>query len=152
MNDPVAVVEVERRVIVEQVHLGLPVGVHGAHVLPVAVEAVSVDAGPGVDHVRHDVLAEVVPLVEPRFKGPGAEDVDAETGQVRLRLPRLLLPLGDGIALVEAEHPEAMSRLDGHGLDRDGHVCPLAPVLLDEGPVVHLVDVIAAEHEDDVRA
>ena len=38
-----------------------------------------------------------------------------------------------------------------HALDRDGHVRALAPVLLDERPVVHLVDVVAGEDEHDVR-
>ena len=39
-----------------------------------------------------------------------------------------------------------------HALDRDRHVGALAPVLLDERAVVHLVDVVAGEDEHDVGA
>ena len=51
-----------------------------------------------------------------------------------------------------AEDAEAVGLADGHRLDRDGHVGAPAAVLLDEGPVVHLVDVVAGQDEHDVGA
>ncbi len=81
-----------------------------------------------------------------------AEHVDAQAGEVRLGLARLLLPLSHRVAVVEREDAEAMGILDGHRLDGDGHVGALAAVLLDERPVVHLVDVVTGEDEHDVRA
>ena len=51
-----------------------------------------------------------------------------------------------------AEDAEAVRLADGHGLDRDRHVRALAPVLLDERAVVHLVDVVAGQDEHDVGA
>ena len=56
------------------------------------------------------------------------------------------------IGVVQRQDAEAVSPRPGAPADRDGHVGPLAPVLLDERPVVHLVDVVAGEDEDRVRA
>ena len=43
-----------------------------------------------------------------------------------------------------------MRLADRHALDRDRHVGALAAMVLDERPVIHLVDVVAGEDEDDV--
>ena len=102
VDDPVTVEEVERRVVVQQLHLGFPVAVDGAHVLPVAVEPVAEDARAGLQHGRDDVAAEVVrPLAQPGVQGLAREDVDAQAGQVAARLARLLLPLGHRVVVVQ---------------------------------------------------
>ena len=54
------------------------------------------------------------------------------------------------VVVVERQDAEAVRLADGHLLDRDGHVRALAPVLLDERAVVHLVDVVARQDEDEV--
>ena len=67
MDRPVAVVEVQDRVDLDQVHVGLVIGVERADVAPVGgLLAVLVTEGVGEDpgvgqHRRDDVLAEVVP-------------------------------------------------------------------------------------------
>ena len=61
VDDPVAVVEVELRVVIEQLHVRLPVALDGADVLPVAVEPIAEDARAAVEHRRDDVAAEVGP-------------------------------------------------------------------------------------------
>ena len=69
--------------VVEQLHLGAPVAVDGAHVLPVAVEVVAEDARAAGQHGRHHVGAEVGPIVgQPVQQGALGEDVDAQAGQV----------------------------------------------------------------------
>ncbi len=113
VDDPVTAEEVQRRMVFQQLHLRFPVAVDGAHVLPVAVEAVAVDPCTRLQHGRDDVLAEVVtPATQPGVQGLAGEDVDAQAGQVAAWLTRLLLPLGDGIVVVQAEHPEAMGLRD----------------------------------------
>src|SRR6187551_1699985 len=95
VDDPATLVQVERWMVVEELHLRLPVAVDGAHVLPISVESVAVDTRAGRQHRRHDVAAEVVAaLAEPSEEGLGREDVDAQAGQVAARLPGLLLPFG----------------------------------------------------------
>ena len=59
VDDPVLVVEVELGVVGEERHVGLPVRLDRADVLPVAVVAVAEHAGAGVDHRRDDVAPEV---------------------------------------------------------------------------------------------
>ena len=97
--------------------------------------------------LRAEVAAVLGQPVQQRALG---EHVDAQAREVALGLAGLLLPLGDRVVLVEGEDAEAVRLADGHALDRDGHVRALAPVLLHERPVVHLVDVIAGQDEHDV--
>jgi hypothetical protein len=151
VDDPVGVVQVELRPVLEQGEVGLPVGLDRADVLPVAVVAVAEDAGAAVEHRRDDVAAEVRQvLAQPAPERPLREDVDAHRGKVALGLLRLLLPLDDAVGVVHAEdaHPAGVG--ERHAPDRDGHVRPVAPVRLDERLVVHLVDVVAGEDDDGV--
>ena len=121
--------------VVEQLHLGPPVAVDGAHVLPVAVEPVAEHARATLEHGGDDVGAEVGPVLgEPVEQRPLGEDVDAQAGQVALGLLGLLLPLHDLVVVVQGQDAEAMRLTERHLLDRDGHVGPLPAVLLDEGP------------------
>ena len=57
VDEPVAVVQVELGSIDEQVHVGLPIALDGPDILPVAVEAIAEDTGPGVEHGGDDVAA-----------------------------------------------------------------------------------------------
>src|SRR3970282_622042 len=50
VDEPAAVVQVELRTVCQQVHVRLPVALDRAHVLPVSVEAVAVDAGAAAEH------------------------------------------------------------------------------------------------------
>ena len=95
--------------------------------------------------------AEVDPVLgQPATQRLLREDVDAHRRQVALGLLGLLLPLGDAVVVVEREdaHPGRLGERDP--TDRDGHVGPAASVRRDERLVVHLVDVVAGEHEDGV--
>ena len=55
VDEPLLVVQVELGVVLEEGHVGLPVRLDRADVLPVAVEAVAEDPGAAVDHRRDDV-------------------------------------------------------------------------------------------------
>ena len=96
--------------LLEQVHVRLPVALDRADVLPVALELVAEDARASVEHGRDDVAPEVgARLVEPLQQRLLREDVDAQRGKVALGLLRLLLPLGDLAVVVEREDPEALA-------------------------------------------
>ena len=132
-------------------HVGLPVGLDRPDVLPVAVVAVAEDAGAGVEHGRDDVGPEVDPILgQPAAQRLLREDVDAHRGEVALGLLGLLLPLDDPVVLVEGEdaHPRRLG--ERHAADGDRHVGAVAAVGGHERLVVHLVDVVAGEDQDDV--
>ena len=44
-----------------------------------------------------------------------------------------------------------MRLLDGHRPDGDGDVRPLRAMEFEKGPIVHLVDVVAGQHQDRLR-
>ena len=46
--------------VAKQLHMRFPVGLHGAHVLPVAGEGIGIDALASCQHGRDDVAAEVM--------------------------------------------------------------------------------------------
>ena len=132
-------------------HVGLPERLDRPDVLPVAVVAIAEDAGAGVEHGRDDVGPEVDPILgQPASQRLLREDVDAHRGEVALGLLGLLLPLDDPVVLVEGEdaHPRRLGQR--HAADGDRHVGAVAAVGRHERLVVHLVDVVAGEDQDDV--
>ena len=152
VDDPVLVVQVELRVVVEERHVGLPERLDRPDVLPVAVVAIAVDPRPGVEHRRDDVRPEIGPILrQPAAEGLLREDVDAHRGEVALGLLGLLLPVDDPVLVVEREdaHPRRLG--ERHPADGDRHVGAVAAVGGHERLVVHLVDVVAGEDEDRVR-
>ena len=85
-------------------------------------------------------------------RGPG-EDVDAHRGEVALRLGRLLLPVDDApVARRGCRSPSATPRPAGTGSTAIVTSAPFALVGRDHRPVVHLVDVVAAQDEHRVGA
>ena len=151
VDEPVLVVEVELRVVLEEGHVRLPVGLDRPDVLPVAVEAVGVHAGSAVEHRRDDVRSEVGEVLgQPAAEGPLAEDVDAHRREVALRLLRLLLPVDHPTGLVHREDPHPAGVGERDPPDGDRHVGPLGAVRGNERLVVHLVDVVASQDEDRV--
>jgi len=97
----------------------------------------------------------VRPEVDPVLGQPAGErllreDIDAHRCEVALGLLGLLLPLGDPVVLVEGEdaHPGRLGERDPPYGDRD--VRAVAAMGGHERRVVHLVDVVAGEDEDDV--
>ncbi len=108
-----------------------------------------------------DVLAEVVAgvgvgRVAPQLVGEelGVKDIDAHAGQRPFRIVRhgrrvegLFHEVQDTILGVHVHDPEAGGLPAGHLDTGDGHVGPLLDVLLQHRLVVHLVDVIARQHD-----
>ena len=169
---PAGVVQVELRDGGGEVDVGVPVGVDGADVAPVGLGAVALADAAQVervrdrlrlgDHARHDVLAEVVAgarvghvALERLPQVAGVEDVDAHAGQRavglarhRRRLGRLLDERGD-VALLVDRHDAEGTRLGARHLDAaDGARAAVHDVVGQHHRVVHLVDVVAGEHED----
>ena len=151
VDDPVVVVQVELGVVGQQRHVGFPVGLDRADVLPVAVELVAEDARVAIEHGRDHVLAEVHEVIaEPAPERTLREDVDAHGGEVALGLFRLLLPVDDAVGLVERQdaHPRRIGQRNA--ANRDRHVGTAPAVGSEERRVVHLVDVVAGQDEDRV--
>ena len=95
------------------------------------------------------------PEVDPVLREPAAErllreDVDAHRCEVALGLLGLLLPLDDPVVLVEREDPHPGRFGERNAPDRDGDVGAVAAMGGHERRVVHLVDVVAGEDQDDV--
>ena len=152
VDDPVAVVEVERRVVLQQLHLGTPVAVDGAR-----RPASSPRSGSRRRARRPGIMAGMTwrrsrcgPPTASQER-PLGEHVDAQAREIALRLARLLLPLDHLVVLVEPQDAEAVRFTDRDALHRDGHVRALAAVLLHERLVVHLVDVVAGQDDHGVR-
>ena len=146
VDEPLAIVEIQLRPVLEEGHVGLPVALDRPDVLPVAVEAVAVDPGPAPDHVRDHVAPEVGPRIrEPPVEGALAEHVDAHAGEVGLGLLRLLREVRDPSRVVHGQDPHPGGVGERHPADGQRGIGALAAVERHERLVVHLVDVIAGE-------
>ena len=98
-------------------------------------------------------MPEVAPLGrQPGMKGVPGEDVDPHRGEVAPGLGGLLLPVDHAPGAVELADPHPRRLAQGHREHGDRHVGAVRVVGRDHGPVVHLVDVVAAQDEDGVRA
>ena len=139
----------------QQVHVGVPQGVDGTHVLPVARETVGHQLLARVQHVGDDVLAEVVGgvgvglVVDQVFAqlGPG-EHIDAHGGQIALGLGGLLLELVNLVVGLHVQNAEALGLLHGDLQHRDSAGCPGLLMEGDHLGVVHLVDMVAGQDHD----
>ena len=66
----------------------------------------------------------------------------------RRRIGRLLEEVGDAVGVVDMHHAEAGGLRARHLEAADRHVGALLDVLLQHQLVVHLVDVVAGQHDD----
>ncbi len=57
---PGVIAQVEARVVLEQVHVGIPEALQGAHVAPVALEAIGVELLACAKHGRNNIFTKVV--------------------------------------------------------------------------------------------
>src|SRR6267143_321710 len=170
---PVLVIKIEDRRDADEVHVGFVIGVQGADVAPVeGVLGVFIDEVVGKDAVlrndaRKNVFAKIV-------AGLGILGVREEDGNQQVRIEdvnshrsiavarvvrrlfrdgRLFLETDDAPILVGLNHTELLGSLGGWYFDgRDGDLGAGVAVLLEHAAVVHLVDVIAGEDEDEFRA
>src|SRR5438105_11030196 len=170
---PGAVVQVEDRRHADQIHVGFVVGVDGAHVAPIqSILAVFVDEVVGEDAVlrndaRKDVFAEIVMRLG--ILGIGKKDGDhqlrvenvdahggvAMSGVVRRLFRRggLFLEADDAPIFIDFDHAELLGGLFHRNLDNaDGHIGAGVYMLLEHLGVIHLIDVIAGENENEFGA
>src|SRR6266851_965502 len=170
---PGGVVQVENRRHADEIHVGFVVGVEGADVAPVeSVLGVLIDEVVGKDAVlgndaRKNVLAEIV-------AGLGIFGIREEDGNQELcikyvdphrgiavarvirrlfRNGRLFLEADDAPIFVGLNHTELLGGLGGGNFDGpDGDVGAGVAVLLKHAAVIHFIDVIAGEDEDEFGA
>ena len=142
----------------EHIHVGVPEALQGAHVLPVAVEAVGDHLLAGGQELGDDVLAEVIAglgiglvLNEGLTQLLPGENIDAHGGQVALGLLGLLLELNNVVLAVHGHDAEAGSLIPGHLQHGDGAGGLGLLVGLQHPVVVHLVNVVAGEDHHVLR-
>ena len=166
---PVLVVEVEQRVHGDQVHVGFPVGVQRPDVAPVLdrlavlVAEVVREHAAVADHARDDVFPEIVRGVPFRVREKmvvqdgSPEEVDSHRAEGAGRVARhgrgvggLLVPAGDPRVAVHG-HDAEVRGLRQRVFNRADHHVRLR--LLEEAVhflVVHLVDVVAGQDQDEL--
>ncbi len=154
MNNPRAIIEIEFRRVLEQIHVRQPVRVYRPHVHPIAAVRVGEHALAVFDHARDDVFAEIVRrlsafgiFAQIPIQHGQAEHVNPHRGQGAWRVFGFFHKIGH--AVVGSGGHDAKSR--GHGR-RDakggnGHVRRVVGVKCQHGIKVHLVDVIAREDQ-----
>ena len=150
--------DVELGLLAQQLHVGLPKGVDGAHILPVAVEIIGHQLVAAVQQSGDDVLAEVVGGFGVLLVGdqglphhlPG-EAVDAHGGVGGLGLLGLLLEFIDGVVGVGVQDAEAGGLLQGHVPHSDGAGRTVLLMIIHHLGVVHLIDVVAGEDDHILR-
>ena len=166
---PVAAIQVEARGDAAEIHVRVEVGFDRADVAPVrarivadAAEVARVDLALR-DHARDHVHAEVAALVlghrgvfvQALHEFLGLEHVDAHrreavarvAGDLRRVVLRLLLEARDAPFRVHLEDAELvrLALRDADGADRQSRL--VLDVLAQHRAVVHVVDVVAGEHE-----
>src|SRR5277367_1432811 len=168
---PAFVVEVEDRGDGDQVHIGFVVGLDGADIAPVGffffifvAKIVSEDAML-FDDARNDVFAEVVFGIwifgvgdQNGHEQLRIEKIDAHRGVHFFRMDARALGVGgffleadDAPVLVGFEHAKTAGSLLGRDFERgDGDIRAGFNVLLEHLLVIHFVDVVAGEDEDEV--
>ena len=149
---PAGRVEVDRRLVGEQVHVALPVRLDGPHVAPVAVEARLARAA-ALDQPRQRLVPEVlrlVQLLERVEQRVGLEDEDLVGHQVARGLVRLVLVVRDPpvLRLDDAVAPGVV-RIDLGGHHR--HRRAALHVLLHQLGVVQGVHRVGAHDHERLR-
>ncbi len=169
-DGPVLIVDIQLRRDGSEIHIGLPEGVHGAHISPVgAAIRTAADTGHAkrvsecgalFHHAGDHVHAEIVMglrvgdiFIQQLIEILGIEDIDPHGGQGVLwfarhggRVGRFFDKRIDLAIIIHRHHPEgacfAARYFDtGHG-DLGAHI----DVIQQHGGVIHLVDVIARQH------
>src|SRR5688572_9232961 len=168
---PFRVVQIELRVDLAEIHAGVEIGVEGADVAPVfrrllvlVVETVGKDR-PLLNERGQDVPAEVVLAVGARrvflqgaHQHVGLEDVDTHRGKSNVaragrqaRVRRLFLEFDYELRGVDGDDAEA-ARVAGGCFDcRNRGVAVFLEMVAKHLRVIHLVDVVARQHDDVAR-
>ncbi len=175
VDGPVAVGHAEARRGTQCVEVRLVVGVDRADVAPVSVLFIGLGTGDGVgvevvrhetvglQHGRQDVFAEVavagfVGLAQGVQEDVGVEEVVAHgsermggtAGHRARRRLRLLDEIDDAVVIVRLHDAELVAVRELHGQRGHADVRIVPGVEIDHLAHVHAVDVVRAEHRDDV--
>ena len=167
------IIELELGRVLSKREVRLKERLDGSDVLPVIVEEVGLHVVAVGSSLRDDLAAEVIVLgvlsVEERHEGRFLEDVDTHGRNVRVALSLiggeaedggvnlhrlelvalgLLRKLGDATGVVDLHETEVGGALVVHGEAADGDVGVDLAVAVNEGHVVHAVEVIAGEDDD----
>ena len=158
INFPVFAGKVKTGLRVQKVHIGFPQAVNRADVLPVALKAIRKHTLACVQHGGQHILTEVIRgvlvlLVRFQIRAqllPG-EDVNAHGSLVALRHSRLLVKFVNRAVRVRVQNTEAGSLLHRHFVNGDGAGRIVLLVIRNHLGVIHLVDVVAAQHNHVIR-
>ena len=158
MENPVTTVQVESWTIQQQIHVGLPVGLHCPHIHPVALEGIGINVSAIGQHFGDDVAAEIVGripvlsiLSQPLEEDGGAKGIDCSGGQGAGRLLWLLLKTNNPLLLIHDQDTEARGLLGPDLNGGDGEVRLMLLVEAQQQLIVHTVDVVAGQDQEVVR-
>ena len=153
IDAPIAV-EGKGRLVLQKIHVRLPQALDRADILPIAVEGVGEETRFVGEHLRDDVLTEIVArhgvlriLFQVLLQELAVEDVNAHRGEIRLRLGRLLLELDDVPILVGVHDAEARRLFPRHLDDADRRLRLVPLVRLKHPRVIHRVDMVTRKDQ-----
>ena len=158
INPPGFIVERQRRVFAQKIHVGLPQALNGSHVLPIALKGVGEHALPGRQHGGNDVFAEIVgrgfilfvrlQIVKQLF---AVENIDAHGGLVAVGVFGLFGKLVNGAVLVRTHNAKSARLLQRNLQHGNGTIGFLFLVKPKHFVIIHLVNVVARKNHHVVR-
>ncbi len=160
VDAPFRIVQVQFRIVVEQVHVRFPQARDRAHVAPVALERIRVQRQVIGQHLRYDVFAEVVRGFGIRLvdvfcqvfaQHVPFENVDAHRSQRAFRLLRFFVEFVNFQIFVGIDHAEARRFFQSHVNDGNGAVRAFFLMVVEQLRVIHLVHVIARQDQQMLR-
>src|SRR6266571_3424858 len=159
VNHPRWIIEVEGRALTKQFHMCLPVGLHGAHILPVAGKGIGIDALASGHHCRNNVATEVMlggrgagfsrscVLDEDTDQRVAIEYVDAHRTQCTARLLRLLLKRDDPPPCICFQNSKTMTFLEGYDHGAKGDIGIMLLVKGDHRRIIHAINMVTGQDE-----
>ena len=149
IDTPGRIVEVDRAILLEKLHIRFPQRFDGPHILPVPVKFVSVHRLIPLDHGGYDILAKIIGgsrilliLRQIKSKLIPAKHIYPHGGFRRLGVGWLFFKLIDPIILIGIHDSKAAGLLEGDIQHRDGAGGFLLLVKPDHLRIIHFVDVI----------
>ncbi len=146
--------EVEGRLILQKIHIGLPEALNRAHIFPITFKGIGIQACFVLQHLRNDVLAEVMAarfilgiFFQILLEEVLIEYIDTHGGQVALGFSRFFLEFFDTARLVRIHDAEAGGFFPRH-FDNTDRCLSLVHLMGFQHPgIIHRVDVVTRQNE-----
>ena len=151
-------VNIKRRMLAEQIHVGLPEAGDRADILPIALKPVSVELVSRIQNGGNDILAKVILTgavclirLQKCLQDAPLEDIDAHGRVGALGLLGLLLEFIDRAVLAGIHNAKAGGFLERNLAHGDGAVGITLLMEAEHGGIVHLVNMVAGQDQHVIR-